>query len=201
MTEKEAGHPFEVEMVEIDVLFVEVVDHTVVDSFDDLVQFGEGFLDARPRGGVVVEDAVEHFAQAPVGIGLDGFEQGFVDFVNVFDVFKGVLVDLDKVTEIDDDERSYNIIDALDVPAGRMPHVPHIQQPSHHQLDLFVAKQRRIRKCSNHIIIDKLKYFRFTSITLQRWFLNIRLHHLEVIVTFAFQCRFLGLSIGRHVFQ
>lgn len=68
MAEEQAGHPFEVHVVEVDVLRGEVGQEVRVHSLDHLLDADERFLDARPRTGVIVQNAIEDLAEAVIRI-------------------------------------------------------------------------------------------------------------------------------------
>ena len=134
-------------MVEVYALGREVSQQVGVHAFDYLLDADEGFLDARPRTGVVVQDAVQDLAEAVVGIPLDVGQLLVSDLLQFGGLVERVEVDLDVLRQEHDDEGRGDIVDALHVPARRMPHVPHVQQPKYHpSYRLIIFWMRSLRK-------------------------------------------------------
>ena len=116
-------------MVEIDVLFLEVPQKLRVHPLDHFLDPHERLLDARPGAGVVIQYPIEDLAQAVVAVPLDALQLPRGELVHLRGL-EGVQVEFDVLGEEHYNEGGDDVVDALDVAAGRMPHVPHVQQSS-----------------------------------------------------------------------
>ena len=99
-----------------------------IHSLNHLLYPHKRFLYARPRTGVIIEYSVQYFAEAVVRVPLHCRQLFFCQVLQLGWRIEGVEVELEVLREKDDDEWRGDIVDALHVAAGRMPHVPDIQQ-------------------------------------------------------------------------
>ena len=111
------------------------------------------------------------------------------------------MVDLHKVTKINYDKGSYNVVDALYISTGWMPHVPNIQEPPHHSLNLLVPKEWRFWQCSHYIIIYLLVNYSLTGIPLKDRLFYVSLDHLKIVIPLALESRLLSLLVCGHVLE
>lgn len=89
------------------------------------------------RENVIILYAVEHFREAPEGIRFDGVEDRFGELAGVHaggDIGIG-----DVAAEEDLPEGGDEVVDALDVAAGRVADRPDVEDPFQGALGCFVA--------------------------------------------------------------
>ena len=133
LPQQQAGHPLEVHVVEVDVLLLEVPQQLRVHPLYHFLDTHKRLLDPRPRTCVVIQNAVQNFTQAVVGVAFDFAEMFFSKFLQFGRNFEGVEVDFGVLGKEDDDEGSDYVVDALDVAAGRVAHVPDVEQSEWHE--------------------------------------------------------------------
>lgn len=118
-------------MVEIDALFLEVLQKLGVHPLYYLFHAGKGFLDAWPWASVVIQNAIEYLTETPIRISLHTFEHPLLHIRQPLRHLKHLQLNLNKLAQEHNQKRRNNIIDALHIPTRRMPDMPNIQYPTH----------------------------------------------------------------------
>ncbi len=125
-----------------------------IHSLNHLLYPHKRFLNARPRTGVIIEYPVQYFAEAVVRVPLHCRQLFFCQVLQLGWRIEGVEVELHVLREKDDDEWRGDIVDALHVTAGRMAHVPDIQQSGcdgEYLLMIFWMRSLRKRLLSGRV--------------------------------------------------
>lgn len=113
-------------------------------------------LDARLGNNVVVLDAVQQLSQAPKRISLNSVQDGLRKLSGVhsrLNVWVGNVQAQEHLPE-----RRHQIINALHIPAGRVPHSPDIQYTLQRPLRCLVTVELNMGVRSRYVDTDLMPY-------------------------------------------
>jgi hypothetical protein len=112
--------------------------------FHKFLHFIDNFVYPRLHLSVIILYIINQFAQAPEYVSLNFYQSLRVKLLDVLftDLINVVLVKMrQKLSEIDENKWSREVIDSLYVPTGRVSHRPSEQNTDHHYLNRLGAKQ------------------------------------------------------------
>lgn len=101
-----------------------------INSLHNFLHPLERFLNPRPRAGIIIQNPIQNLTQAPIRISFDSIQLLLCDTLKVLGSVKDVNINFSIVRQKNNNEGGDNIINALNIPTGRMPHMPNVQQPT-----------------------------------------------------------------------
>src|SRR3569833_367666 len=149
LAHEKAVHPPEAKLDELDVLLLEVLGEIGVDPGRQVAQRRHLSLDARPRDDVVALDAVEQLRQAPERAGLDGVQHRPGELAGIHARLDVRVGDVDAQEDLP--EGGDEVVDTLDVAAGRVAHGPDVEDALERPLGGLVAVELDVRVRARHV--------------------------------------------------
>mmetsp|Transcript_13720 Transcript_13720/g.32641 ORF Transcript_13720/g.32641 Transcript_13720/m.32641 type:complete len:300 (+) Transcript_13720:284-1183(+) len=199
-SQQQTIHPLESELKEFNTSLPEVLGKIGIDPGHELLQSHHHPLDAGLICRVVILNAGEEIGQAPVRIGLHLKQLVVGDVVHNF-ALEDVVIIVAVGTEKDRYQRCGQVVDALDVAAGRVAAGPNVQQPAEGLSQPIVPKERNVGSRTGHIhqhLAEGLLLLHGASVVIN---VVVRRNCIAIFRSLPFQRLFPPGGIGRKISQ